>query len=222
MSNHRSHAEQISLEDFWRGISEFDLDPSREPSKDIFRTSLEDLNYLAGSTLLLDNIDENFHARHSIVSDKFSWPYFLDLQNRSQTTYNCPPSTGWIYIYSNVAELTLGKNESGMLWWRQVDYECRLKIGKTTKHPIERIRQQARHTANSRALTILGLFATPQPEVAERKIHMAMQEFKVRDISSIEWFDCAPALALEIIRDVLERLREDVPLETSWNDAMTV
>jgi hypothetical protein len=200
---------KVELEHFWANVAPINLSTvaSNNPP-DLFRYSIDDLNTTLDKKLLIDRFDGSFHHQPIIISDAVSLPYLLDLKGRAQSTYSCPDPSGWIYIYSNVAAIALGRSEEWFMFLRtKVKYECRLKIGRTTKHPIHRLRAQASSAALIHPMMILGLFWSPQVALDERNIHSRLDRFQVTDVPGIELFEIEPIQALEAIRTVLSKDR---------------
>jgi hypothetical protein len=205
----RDLSQKVELEHFWARVApvKFSSLSSKNPP-DLFRYSIDDLNIALDNRLLIDRFDRSFHHQPTIISDAASLPYLLELKGLSQSTYSCPDPSGWIYIFSNISEVALGHSEDWFLFLRtKVRYECRLKIGRTTKHPIHRLRAQASATAQTRPMMILGLFWSPCVAIHERNIHKKLDRYQVTDVPGVELFEIEPMIALEEIRSVLPKNR---------------
>lgn len=203
-------SKKVELEHFWAKVAPVKLSgiASSTYSPALFRYSIDDLNTTLDNKLLIDKFDRSFYHQPTIISDAASLPYLLDLKGRSQSTYSCPDPSGWIYIFSNIAEIAMGHSEEWFLFMRtKVKYECRLKIGRTTKHPMHRLRAQASSTAQTRPMMILGLFWSPCVAIHERNIHKKLDKYQVTDVPGVELFEIEPMMALEAIRTVLSKDR---------------
>jgi T5orf172 domain len=202
-------SKKVELEHFWANVPPVKLSNIlSHNSPELFRYSIDDLNKTLDNKLLIDRFDGSFYHQPTIISDAASLPFLLDLKGRSQSTYSCPDPSGWIYIYSNIAAIALGHSEEWFLFLRtKVKYECRLKIGRTTKHPIHRLRAQASAAALIHPMMILGIFWSPCIALDERNIHSRLDKYKVTDVPGIELFEIEPMNALEAIRIVLSKDR---------------
>lgn len=202
----KDFSKSLELEHFWRDVPAVRISNLSKQSfiPKLYRYSIDDLNEALNNRLLIDRFDSSFHNKQTIISDAKSFPYLMDLRDRAQSTYRCPDPSGWIYIFSNISEVVLGRSEEWFMFIRtKVNYECRLKIGRTIKHPFHRLRQQASSTAQTRPMLLLGLFWSPCAAIDEHNIQSKLDSYRVTDVPGIELFEIEPMVALEAIRTVL-------------------
>jgi hypothetical protein len=173
----------IQGRDIWKGIESIKLHKTMPNFTYplLFRYSLCDLNIACSDKLPLVKFNLDFHRSKTILSDLYS------SENNMRGLFNLPLNTeiqedgsGWIYLYTNDQELLNGKKEEGLFWWYQISYKCRIKIGITGRHPIQRIREQ-QSTGVSRLPLILGLLWTPTINTADSILRDGLKPFKAKN-----------------------------------------
>jgi hypothetical protein len=188
-----------------------ELHPTED--KSVLRFSIDSLNDALGNVLSFNRLDSVLRRVPTIVSDQGSIEHLLSLYREPQSSYRCPENTGWIYIFSNIAELYLGKEIDRFLFWEKIRYESRLKIGRTFRHPIERIHEQSIGGGHGRSIIPLGLFWSPNIAKDDQTIGSRLSHKKLNDTPGIEWFNCNPEFAVNEIMTVLELSRKSIPIE---------
>lgn len=105
-----------------------------------------------------------------------------------------------------------------------------IKIGFTTRHPAERVRELSRATACPTAFRLLAWFGHSETEWAEARIHKEMSAFRVND--NREFFRMTYREAQELVRrwgdpfddvmftSALDRLA-DIEHTDEWLDAIS-
>lgn len=208
--NQKNHWEDIDFSTFWQDVLPVTLAHCHLSNiPEVFRVSLSDLNRFSENMFPIECFDENSHELHTIATDAYSFPHLLELKDKSFDGPASTDGTGWIYVYSNVAEIALGKSEDGFFWWKQINYRCRVKIGCTRRHLFTRLKEQADKsaTALARKPVILGAFWSTQAVKDERKIHHKLGGCRALHSGGVEWFECLPFSALETTRLVLQESR---------------
>jgi hypothetical protein len=205
---------EVSIKDFWNGIYPIDLSTcSQQKSSRFVRFSLDNLNAALGDVLSCNKLDSVLRSTPTIVSDSGSLEHLLALSKKTQHSYKCPGESGWIYIFSNIAEIYLGQEIDKFLFWKTIRYESRLKIGRTFRHPIQRIHEQSASEGHSRAIIPLGLFWSPKIVIDDQRIGSRLAHKNLNDTPGIEWFNCSPELAIDEIMNVLQQSRAANPVE---------
>jgi hypothetical protein len=99
------------------------------------------------------------------------------------------------------------------LFWETIRYESRLKIGRTFRHPIQRIHEQS-EGGSSRSIIPLGLFWSPNIVKDDQSIGSRLSHKNLNDTPGIEWFSCNPEFAINEIMIVLEASRKSNPVKS--------
>jgi hypothetical protein len=83
-----------------------------------------------------------------------------------------------------------------------------LKIGATSRHPMERLEEFKKHYS-LREVTPVFFFELSMPVTAEFELHKRLRSYNVRidRHDSCEWFDVPPAKALKDAMQVISDLR---------------
>lgn len=207
---------KVNIKDFWNGIYPIDLlSYSSQKTNKYVRFSIDDLNDALGDVLSFNRLDSVLRGVPTIVSDQESIGHLLSLYGERQSSYQCPGNTGWIYIFSNIAELYLGQEIDRFLFWETIRYESRLKIGRTSRHPIQRIHEQSTGSDYSRSIIPLGLFWSPNIVKDDQQIGSRLSYRNLNDTPGIEWFSCNPEFAINEIMIVLEASRKSNPVKST-------
>jgi T5orf172 domain len=177
---------------------------------EVFRITLSELDSVYGNRLPIEWFDKKSHDQYTIATDAYSFPRLLALKNQPLYGRSKGDGTGWIYIYSNIAEIGIGRYEEGFLWWKSINYKSRLKIGRTERHVVIRLKEQAADAATvlGRKPVILGAFWSPKVVSDERAIHQRLSTFRANDAGGTEWFECRSVFALEAVRTVVLESRQ--------------
>lgn len=203
--------ELTDFNQFWRYVPTLTLaNYETKTLPEVFRITLADLNKLSGHRLPIECFDDDAHEKYTIATDAYSFPRVLELKDQNLYRTANENGTGWIYIYSNIAEIGIGRCEEGSLWWKSINYSCRVKIGYTGRHLFKRLKEQTDKAAIAlaRKPIILGAFWSPQIVLAERSIHQRLRSFRAENAGGTEWFECPPVDALKAVRHVLLESRQ--------------
>lgn len=191
------------------GIELHEINPDTHIPK-LYRYSLNSLNKVCGDILPLVKFNLDFHRSRTIISDYYSY------QNEMRGLFKTPLRTekhqdgsGWIYLYTNEQELVNGKEETGWFWWYNLEYKCRIKIGRTGRHPIQRIREQQGIGVPHLPL-ILGLLWTPTIVRADNILRERLKRYAALNTGSTEWCELKPKDALNIVLESIEDCRSNI------------
>ncbi|MEH2388345.1 MAG: GIY-YIG nuclease family protein [Nostoc sp.] len=203
--------ELADFNEFWKHVPTLALvNYETKTLPEVFRITLGDLNELFGSRFPIECFDYDALDKYTIATDTYSFPHLLELKDQSLYGAANEDGSGWIYIYSNIAEIGIGRCEEGYLWWKSINYNCRVKIGRTGRHLFQRLKEQADKaaTALARKPVVLGAFWTPNVTNVERSIHQRLRNFKAENAGGTEWFECPSVFALKAVRHVLLESRK--------------
>jgi T5orf172 domain len=203
--------ESTNFDQFWQHVPTLaQVNYEMLTLPEVFRVTLSELNSLHGNKLPIECFDKKSHDQYTIATDAYSFPHLLALKKQPLYAPSNGDRTGWIYIYSNIAEIGIGRYEEGFLWWKSISYKSRLKIGRTERHLFVRLKEQVDKaaTALARKPVILGAFWSPQVVSDERIIHQRLSKFRANDAGGTEWFECPSVFALEVVRTVLLESRQ--------------
>jgi hypothetical protein len=202
---------KIFGKDIWKEIEVIELNKINPDTHipELYRYSLNSLNKVCGDNLPLVKFNLDFHCSRTIISDKYSYEYNM------RGLFNTPlkikledkkDESGWIYLYTNEQELNDGRQEKGWFWWYSLEYKCRIKIGRTGRHPIQRIREQ-QSTGVPHLPLILGLFWTPTIVTADNVLRDRLRPFMATNAGGSEWYKLKPHEALKIVLESIEDCR---------------
>jgi T5orf172 domain len=198
-------------QNIWKDIECIELSELDSSKQQLSRYSLISLNQACGDKLPLGKFNLDYYRSRIIVSDNYSF------QDNMRGLFDTPikakekeDGSGWIYLYTNEQELNNGKLEGGWLWWYSIKYKCRIKIGRTGRHPIQRIREQ-QSAGVAHLPLILGLLWTPTIGTADTVLRNVLKSYKARNSGGDEWYLIEPSEALKIVVESIENCRNKVP-----------
>ena len=101
-----------NFEQFWKHVPTLELSNFETLTPpEIFRITLEDLNTFLDHRLPTECFDKQSWDKFTIATDAHSFPHVLNLRSKSLSERADTDGNGWIYIYSNFAEIHVGRYE---------------------------------------------------------------------------------------------------------------
>lgn len=207
--------------DIWPTVIRASLDAL--PQSDLFRLSMREivesyLFHLPNIERFKDDFHSNYFDEACIVTD------LLSLEKLSRIPYSASRNSyegGFIYCYTEPDRVLAGKKIEGWMFFQYTRYDAVIKCGQSERHPLRRITEQyqpdssARVTNTPEPPVVLSILWTQSALAAERAIHMALDECRLRDKNGnefrragAEWFLDRPESMMKIIHNVVVEDRE--------------
>lgn len=216
----------INLDILWSNIPTVDIAEKIPPQEGLFKISLAEFtkqwkgfplrNIEAKQERLYDIFNKNYFNEDTVITDALSLSKLIDT-NFSECSLQ--DGSGFIYVYSLEDNILAGYFKQGIFWWETSDYEAKLKIGRTARHPFFRIEQQFGSKTNiPEPPILLAMLWTDFVSRCERDIHRELRATSKKLIDhdgeesrgGREWFRDTPKEALSLVYRWIKEYRTDL------------
>jgi hypothetical protein len=218
--------EMIKLDILWPNIPTVDIANEIPPQEGLFKISLTEFtkqwkgfpfrDIEAKRERLYDIFNKNYFDEDTVITDALS---LRKLINTNFSECGLQDGSGFIYVYSFEDNILARHFKQGIFWWETSDYEAKLKIGRTERHPFFRIEQQFGSKTNiPEPPILLAMLWTDLVRPCERDIHRELRSIGKRLMDcdgepargGKEWFRDTPQEALSLVYRWIKEYRIDL------------
>jgi hypothetical protein len=190
---------RASSDGIWGNGGDVNLFDLQSPPA-LFKYSLADLSHASDCPFPLGKFNMEMYSLKTIATDAYSAHDELrGLLKMSLEEESKKDEAGWVYMYTNLPELVYGRKTTLLGEEEISSVRCRIKIGITGAHPIDRVVTQ-QGTCVFHTIILLGLFWTPDIKRADKELKNRLEPYRpIEAIGEEVYFGQPEELLVEIL-----------------------